>query len=487
MVVAILMIANFQDNAFLSLFVSSVALAYGYISYLELEELLVISMGFSFYLQFTSTNFSYFINFSPSFIVLILIWSNPGFWRGLVCNKVLRKTVGVWLTWAMSIAIVIALSLAANQVSIAFGNLAEIAKLLVAALFGLTVAVITLSSRAEDRLRLTQIWVLSASIISIVMLVIFVSYTRFPNSILKNVVIDENRLSGTFEDPNLFAVYLLLSLGGCLFLAMRNRRWWTAVPVAVVTTALSFTNSRAALVALGALALYGVILLRKNHQFVARFALLSGGSLIVFMTARPLADLVQRTLDRLIAAPRPSAHDGQPFVETLNTPPTPSVHDGQPFVSLAREEPVFVDIRLNLWETALQNWVGNPIFGIGYGEFARSAVADADGKLLSEAGILVHNTFLSMLAESGVLGFVLFTGPVLAVFWISWSRMNFEIAVVSATFLSSVAMMNAYNLQNSVLVWFAFAVLVGLIATSYSDQLRDSRRTRLGFPHDSPA
>lgn len=168
MVVAILMIANFQDNAFLSLFVSSVALAYGYISYLELEELLVISMGFSFYLQFTSTNFSYFINFSPSFIVLILIWSNPGFWRGLVCNKVLRKTVGVWLTWAMSIAIVIALSLAANQVSIAFGNLAEIAKLLVAALFGLTVAVITLSSRAEDRLRLTQIWVLSASIISIV-------------------------------------------------------------------------------------------------------------------------------------------------------------------------------------------------------------------------------------------------------------------------------------------------------------------------------
>ena len=54
--------------------------------------------------------------------------------------------------------------------------------------------------------------------------------------------------------------------------------------------------------------------------------------------------------------------------------------------------------RVNLWRMAMAEFLTHPLMGIGSGAFSSATIA----------GTYVHNTFLSILAETGMIGFVLF-------------------------------------------------------------------------------
>jgi O-antigen ligase len=54
--------------------------------------------------------------------------------------------------------------------------------------------------------------------------------------------------------------------------------------------------------------------------------------------------------------------------------------------------------RVNLWRMAMAEFLTHPLVGIGSGAFSSATIA----------GTYVHNTFLSILTETGMIGFVLF-------------------------------------------------------------------------------
>lgn len=64
--------------------------------------------------------------------------------------------------------------------------------------------------------------------------------------------------------------------------------------------------------------------------------------------------------------------------------------------------------RLYLWAVALQLFRGSPIHGVGWGNFQVLYGAYLDPSLVGESQLGVHNTYLSLLAEAGIPGFVTF-------------------------------------------------------------------------------
>lgn len=57
--------------------------------------------------------------------------------------------------------------------------------------------------------------------------------------------------------------------------------------------------------------------------------------------------------------------------------------------------------RLDLWKTAISDFISNPLFGVGWGNF------------IYRNGINAHNTYLQFLCEGGVIGFVLLMFPII--------------------------------------------------------------------------
>lgn len=60
--------------------------------------------------------------------------------------------------------------------------------------------------------------------------------------------------------------------------------------------------------------------------------------------------------------------------------------------------------RIDLWKLALSHFIKNPIFGIGWSQFKNLH------------GINVHNTYLQLLCEIGIVGFVLFMFPIVSLY-----------------------------------------------------------------------
>lgn len=77
--------------------------------------------------------------------------------------------------------------------------------------------------------------------------------------------------------------------------------------------------------------------------------------------------------------------------------------------------------RLDYWVAALKTSRDYPLFGVGYGEM--NYVALNTRYLGREDAHVVHNTYLQSLVDTGVPGFLLYTGTLLGtIFWLEFSR-----------------------------------------------------------------
>jgi hypothetical protein len=74
-----------------------------------------------------------------------------------------------------------------------------------------------------------------------------------------------------------------------------------------------------------------------------------------------------------------------------------------------------VGTRVNLWDIAFQMIEDHPLTGVGIGNFATATVRYAHGKLLVKR-LAVHNAYLSIAAETGLVGLFLF----LLLHWLAW-------------------------------------------------------------------
>ncbi|MCX6623630.1 MAG: O-antigen ligase family protein [Acidobacteria bacterium] len=183
------------------------------------------------------------------------------------------------------------------------------------------------------------------------------------------------RAQGTFEDCNLYAAHLSLSI--FLTLVFRqvtgSRSWWTWFVIASNLAGIFYSASRGSLLALaisgGILWLFFSTMRAKVVAGVALVAVVCG------LAAVP-------NLDRVL--------ESNPITKRLATS-TVDLHDPE------------AGQRRMLWEEAVREFLQSPVLGVGRANYGLLA------EPLPEVAY-AHNTYLSLLAETGLAGFLCYAG-----------------------------------------------------------------------------
>ena len=125
--------------------------------------------------------------------------------------------------------------------------------------------------------------------------------------------------------------------------------------------------------------------------------------------------------------------------------------------------------RGDLWRAAIEIWLNSPlnsIIGIGIGGFGM------------EVGIVAHNTFLSVLSETGLFGFLLYMSVIVSLV-IATLRSHREVRFLLLTLLM-VWVTGALSLtwENSKLTWLVWSLVVCIAYGFPRHQLKSRGRGR---------
>ena len=290
---------------------------------------------------------------------------------------------------------------------------------------GSAVAVAVVGSRSIARgdLRFLTVWAWTGGVISVIAVCDSLGVTALLGSDIGA------RSTATFADPNLFAAYLVVSLPIILFRDNSLGPFTRSVLAISVVLALVTSGSRGAIagVVVGFLSL---TLLTFGTGVVKR-VLVYGASAAAF-----------------VAFVAWSTGMGLPSISGLSRL--------EWAISQNTSDP-----RIGLWSKAWDAWLEHPLLGIGPGQFEAL-----------RGGTLVHNTYLSLLAESGLLGALAFVA------FLAGSLLCALRAGVLGRFLlvggiSLGVCMLTLNLQNVRFVWVFIGLCLAvsvhpLVATSGS-------------------
>lgn len=286
--------------------------------------------------------------------------------------------------------------------------------LFVMALFGLWLALsVTWASDPSDARHAVQWWLLAilAFIITattvrtprtvkfialafIVGAVISVLYGIFSGALSAavsayNETVRSGRLTGGGGDPNVQAAGFLAAMFLCtgLWSVVRGRLAKLSLLLAFIVVAVGFfaTQSRGGLIALGAALIAGMVLLRRHRKRLLGVVAAAGIGLGILALVHPSA--VTRITD---------------------------VGGG-------------TSGRSSLWKVAWTIFSQHPWVGIGIGNFqaVESNYTLRSGsltrvELIAQEPHLVHNVFLQLLTETGIVGFLLFLVLVVLILRASW-------------------------------------------------------------------
>jgi len=250
---------------------------------------------------------------------------------------------------------------------------------------------------------------------------------------------DGYRSNGYFEDPNLYAGYLLVSFSVVLFLATTTNSPWLPLQGLAVTGGLVMTGSRAGLGSLVLLVLFALVVIRSARLRAMLLGIVTisiAGSLWLLLNRDSSTSILG--LDRLFFA----------------------------------SNDVGDDPRVALWGRAVDKWLDHPVWGIGLGQFERFSGDVFRVARTSGLGYVTHNTFLFFLVAFGVVGLGLFLALIV---WIvarvyrapGLSR-NAKHALMSGVVVLCSQFMTL-NLQNLRYVWVYFGLLLGLSLVARPD------------------
>lgn len=87
-----------------------------------------------------------------------------------------------------------------------------------------------------------------------------------------------------------------------------------------------------------------------------------------------------------------------------------------------------VGLRYDLWKNAIRMWLDYPLYGIGIGQFRYNVrhyqLFDRQGHPMPNVG--AHNMYLQVLAENGIVGFMLFMIPIGMALFRFWRHENYS-------------------------------------------------------------
>lgn len=281
-------------------------------------------------------------------------------------------------------------------------------------------------------IRLMQLWV-------------WLAVAQSAGSVAGILPSDGYRSLGFFQDPNLYAGYLLVTLTISFTLVSLEHLPFWPVAVALMGGGILSTASRGGILAtviVISVAVLGVAFTRLGVLITVGIAGLLSSLLLL-----PWRDWLVRIPGggRLLDSSQATSSDP----------------------------------RFDLWHRAIDLWSDHPIAGIGIGQFPRfsAGLTPFQG---GDEGQVAHNTFLSLAVEAGLLGLFVFVAGLIYLAvrivnaeWIRWStRWSIFLGLIAVG-----SMMMTVNLQNLRYVWM-FAALAWVLTDSKNRSVRDLHRPR---------
>ena len=332
----------------------------------------------------------------------------------------------------------------ATQVSLDFTyGAAAMLKMAISLGYLLTFYQLSKRSVAQGDFRFLAIWALTAFAISGLSIVGYLLY----QSGIPTPFTQDYRLVGTFDDPNLFSSYLVISF--CMLLMSRivDPAIWKTVAALTILASMVLTGSRAVIPAI----LFGLLVavFAARGERAARRQLWRTVTIGMLFVAASF--LVWNPIDSLESVTRIVTSD-----DTITS-----------------------DGRIQLWSVAWKMWQEHPVLGVGIGQYR----AVADQYIFGGVGNITHNTYLSFLAETGLVGFVVFVSLPLAIFvrvLRSKARGN-TFAPLLALGLAAVAVQAfTLNLENSRAVWALLGISAALCDLAAMSHARRESILELG-------
>lgn len=129
--------------------------------------------------------------------------------------------------------------------------------------------------------------------------------------------------------------------------------------------------------------------------------------------------------------------------------------------------------RLMAWVAALRMFTAHPIFGVGWGKFVENALAHGMDKKL-----LAHNTLLSVLAETGLVGFTCFVAIIILPLrqlwqmrkhWVTMENKVGELTLSNGVLISFVCFLinTSFSVKDHDPVFWALLALAGVLFKLY--------------------
>ena len=426
--VSLLFAAKLFSDSWLILGTFALTALLGWFMHLRLVELIIVTLPFHTYLSLWEGSL---FNFSPSLILLLVAITRPEFFGNVKVSVQRSGLTRHILIWASVLIIALIASLLVNANEIGFENWTEFSKVLVGMVFALWAFFEFKSMSPRVRADSLKLWVLSATVIACVALVLAVMRAFTTTELLNGFFYSSGlRMTGSFEDPNLFATYLALSIGLAVIgtgISVRLKRIAAFVPL---VAALALTGSRAALVSIIIFTLVGIILsVRVRRWLVSWLAKVVGASGAILVVTIPLFTIFASVIRDALG------------LGTIQT-------------ALQRLD-FSGDTRFKLWESGVEMWQSSPFFGVGYGEFSDRS-AEFGNRTDGYYSLLAHNTFVTFLAETGIFGFVTLLIPIGFALVLLVKQRNYSAIGAAAAVVGTAVMMFSLNLQNSGFIWVFF-------------------------------
>ncbi len=253
---------------------------------------------------------------------------------------------------------------------------------------------------------------------------------------------DGYRSNGYFEDPNLYAGYLLVSFSVLLYLSTISTSPWLPAQAVAITGGIVMTGSRGGLVSLLLLVSFALVVI---HSARLR-AMVVGVGGVTFLVGSWL--LINRESGTSILG-----------VDRL----------------FDSSSDVADDPRIALWALGIEKWLDAPLWGIGLAQFERFSGIAFRTATTSGLGYVTHNTFLFFLVAFGVIGLGLFLAfmiwVVARVYSAPLLTTASKHALVSGVVVLSSQMMTL-NLQNLRYVWIYLGLLLAIGALARDPERR---------------
>lgn len=321
----------------------------------------------------------------------------------------------------------------------------ELIKFTVAINYGFVFAIYFAYAGKED-VRLFLKWVMIAGIV--VSMTGIVGVLLYNAGVVTPFVMNGQRAKGTLSDTNIMAIFMM-TIAPLVFIYYRKGK--ALVVFLLFTLSVLATSSKAAIVVsvfLVGCFLIMLFLTNKLNKFF-RYLFIAGFILMGVYTAVNTLQVFHLLSERL-------------------TELTSGDHS------------VMTTGRTDLWLLSLA-LMANPVYfvlGIGYGAFANYMVNVDVPYYLTEIK-LVHNTYLSMFVETGVLTFLIMIGLsiylLIRTFIEALITKHLVYVFLLLSQLSLIIGMNQVNLQNNRYVYFLFIFYFFAIDKRNSDLLTGSR------------